>query len=358
MSMSRPLVPEDLPFRRNGHLERRSWQRAISAKALGIARRGLDPRKVLKGAWPDDERAEIILRAAQAPTSTANFPVQTLAGSFRSLMPGSAAWKLFDHPSALRLDLAGIHQIEIPNFTGLLPRPIFIGEDEPAPALQWPVGKSILGPPRKILVLSAVSGELDQSLPETAAAVIGRVLSDVTNQSVDVVAFDANAADTTRPAGLLFGVTPIAASAATDPWAAMNEDLASLCEEIGNAGVDPSEVIFVMRPREGMLLRLRAGPEFDSRVLTSLGVTSKSVVAIAPAGIASGYQGPPTIETSREALLHFEDAAPADIVDVGGTPAAPAKSAYQLDLISLRVKARAAWCAAPGAVAVVENVVW
>jgi hypothetical protein len=57
-------------------------------------------------------------------------------------------------------------------------------------------------------------------------------------------------------------------------------------------------------------------------------------------------------------LLHFDDTAPADIVDVGGTPAAPAKSLYQTDLIGIRVKANAAWCAAPGAVAVVENVAW
>jgi hypothetical protein len=63
-------------------------RRAIAAKALGLPGRNLDPRKVLKAAWPDDTRAEMILRAAQTPTDTTSFPVQTLAGSFRSLMPG------------------------------------------------------------------------------------------------------------------------------------------------------------------------------------------------------------------------------------------------------------------------------
>jgi hypothetical protein len=354
----RALVPEDLPGRRNGCLERRSWCRAIAAKALGA--RNLDPRKVLKAAWPDDQRAELILRAAQSPTSTADFPVQTLVGSFRSLMPGSAAWKLFEHPSALRLDLTGIHKVEIPALAGLPPQPVFIAEGQPAPALEWTFAKAVLGPTRKILVLAAVSGELDQASPETASAIIGRVLSDATNTSVDRIAFDANAADATRPAGLLFGVTPIAASAATDPWAAMNEDLANLVEEIGAAGVDPSEAIFVMRPRGSMLLSLRAGPQFDNRVFMSIGLAQKTVIAIAPAGVASGYQGPPVIETGREALLHFEDTAPTDI-STPGTPnavAAPAKSLYQTDLIGIRVKANAAWCAAPGAVSVVESVNW
>jgi hypothetical protein len=86
----------------------------------------------------------------------------------------------------------------------------------------------------------------------------------------------------------------------------------------------------------------------------SLGLPSKTVVAVAPAGIASGYQGPPIIETGREALLHFDDSAPADIVDTVGTVAAPSRSLFQTDLIGIRIKANAAWCAAPGSV----NVAW
>jgi hypothetical protein len=78
----------------------------------------------------------------------------------------------------------------------------------------------------------------------------------------------------------------------------MNEDL-NLVEAIGAAGVDPSEAVFIMRPRAAMLLSLRAGPEFDNRVLMSIGLAPKTVAAIAPAGVASGYQGPPVIETPR-----------------------------------------------------------
>jgi hypothetical protein len=210
---------------------------------------------------------------------------------------------------------------------------------------------------RKILVLSAVSEELDRCWPEAAANVIGRVLADAVSQSIDTTAFDAIPGDVLRPAGLLFGVTPIAASAATDPWNAMCEDIANLVEQIGNAGVDPNETIFIARPREATLLSLRAGPDFNSRVLMSLGLPPKTVVAAAPAGIASGYQGPPAVETSRESLLHM-DTAPADIVDDAGTPAAPSQSLFQTNLIGVRVKARAAWCAAPGAVSVVDNVAW
>jgi hypothetical protein len=73
----------------------------------------------------------------------------------------------------------------------------------------------------------------------------------------------------------------------------------------------------------------------------SLGLAPKSVVAIAPAALVSGY-GNPEIETGKEAALHFEDSSPADIVNGGGTMAAPTRSLFQNNLIGIRVHARCA----------------
>jgi hypothetical protein len=232
-----------------------------------------------------------------------------------------------------------------------------VGEGQPAPSLQANFAHTPLGPVRKILVLSAISEELQDASPQNAAQVIGRVLSDATNKSVDSIAFDANPDDGIRPAGLLNGVAPIVASAGTDTWSNMVSDVSNLVEAIGNAGIDASETIFITRPREAMLLRMRTGPDFVSSVYSSIGLPSGTVIAVAPQGLASGYRGPPTIETGKQGSWQFADSNPAEIVGTGGAVAdGPVISAFQNYLISIKVRANAAWCA--GAVQVVQNVQW
>jgi hypothetical protein len=149
----------------------------------------------------------MILRGAVEPTSTADYPAFTATATFRSLSPRSAAWKLFD--KALKLDLDRINSISIPNLAALPPVRSFLREGEAGPAVQWTFGKTTLGPMRKVLILSAVSAELECATPESAAAIIGRVLSDASAKSIDTAAFDANAGDDVRPPGLLYGAAPI-----------------------------------------------------------------------------------------------------------------------------------------------------
>src|SRR5262245_39467411 len=94
-------------------LERRSWHRALASHALATVRHD-DPNRIRKSAWPADERAGLILKGAQNPTSTTNFPAHDAVAAFRSLAPGSAAVALFD--LGLKLDLRGVTTVSIPNF--------------------------------------------------------------------------------------------------------------------------------------------------------------------------------------------------------------------------------------------------
>jgi hypothetical protein len=352
MNQPVPLRPD---FNEAMRLERRSWHRALACHALARVRHD-DPNRIRKSAWPADERAALILKAAQNPTSTASFPAHDAVAAFRSLAPGSAAVALFD--LGLKLDLRGVTTVSIPNVAAFPAAPIFVEEGKPGPSVQWPFGKAVVGPVRKLLVLSAVSGELNDATPDTAAAVIGRVLADASNKSLDAAAFGSAAADAVQPAGLLHGVTPLAAAAAGSD--AMAEDLASLVGAIGNAGIDPTGAVYVAAPREAQMIRLQAGPKFNNPVLMTLGLPAKTVAAFAPTAVASGYQDAPTIETAKESVIHFEDTNPADI----GTPgspavvAAPSKSAFQTDIIAVRVRANCAWAVASGGAHVVANVNW
>jgi hypothetical protein len=354
----RALVPEDLDRRDDPSVERRAWTRAITARVLALAQRG-EPTKILRDAWPDDRRAATILRAVSVPTDTSATAIApTIVESFRSLAPGSAALNLFAQPAALKVDMTGIAQIKIPHLGSLPPQPIFIAEGAPAPALQLSFAASTLGPVKKILLLAAVSGEIENAVPESASAVIARCLSDATNKSTDVIAFDANAGSATRPPGLLFGAVPIAPAAAGVD--AMCDDLAALVAAIGAAGIDTRDVVFVCSPREATIIKVKASPKFDSLVLPTLGLPAKTVVCIAPMALASGYRDAPEVETSREAAYHFEDTSPLPIGTPGAPPtiAAPTRSLFQENVIGVKVRARLAWCVAPGGAQIVSGINW
>nr|WP_224741168.1 hypothetical protein [Bradyrhizobium sp. 2S1]MCK7667577.1 hypothetical protein [Bradyrhizobium sp. 2S1] len=345
-----PLRPD---FAEAQRIERRSWHRAIAASALADLKRS-DPADVLKTAWPTDQRAALILRAAQNPTSSADFPPFDRTGLFQSLAPSSAALQLFER--GLKLDLSGVNTIRIPNIATWEPQPIFVPEGAPGPNVQWGLGRTTLGPTRKILVMAATTEELENATPETASAVIGRLLADASSKSIDTIAFGTAAADDVQPAGLLHGVTPIIATAAGPD--AMVEDLGALTGAIGAAGIDTTGAVFVCSPREATIIKTKVGPKFDYSVLSTLGLAPKTVACFAPAAVASGYQDPPQIETSKTATVHFEDDGPVDIVGPAGAIAVPTKTAFQTDLISIRLRARAAWAVTPGGAQIINNINW
>jgi hypothetical protein len=336
----------------NNDLERRSWHRAIAAHVLTSGGHE-DPSKVAKAAWPDDARALAITRGAVTPTTTTGgYPTFDPVAAYRSLAPSSAALALFQ--LGLMLDLTGASTIRIPSVAGFPVQPIFVGEGLPAPNVQGDFSSTILGPARKILLLSAVTREVENTTPETASAVSGRALSDVANRGIDATAFGTAAADTTQPAGLLYNVTPIAAAAAGPD--AMAQDLGNLTGAIGAADIDPNSAVFVCGPREATIIKAKVGSKFDYLVLTTLGLPAKSVACFAPAGVASGYHDAPSIETSKDAAYHFDDA-PIDISS-SGSVAAPVKSLFQTDVIAIKVRANCAWAVATGAAQVITNVNW
>jgi hypothetical protein len=256
----------------------------------------------------------------------------------------------------LQLDLAGITTIRIPNVANLPPAPIFVGEGKPAPNVHWAFEATVLGPARKILILAAVTGELEAATPESASGVVERVLADSSNKSIDVAAFGTAAADEDQPAGLLHGVTPLPAAAAGPD--AMSEDLGALTGAIGAAGIDIAGAAFICSSREATIIKTKVGSKFDYPVLSTLGLPPKTVACFAPAAVASGYRDGPQIETSKTATVHFEDGSPVDIVGVDGVMAVPTKAAFQTDLISIRVRARAAWAVTPGGSQVINGVNW
>jgi hypothetical protein len=332
--------------------EARAIHRAVAAIALGAAQK-TSPAAVLRAAWPHDDRAALVLRAVSNPIDTTQYPGLDAVTTLPHLAPQSAALKLF--AKGAKFDLAGKRTIAVPDIA-LPPAPVFIAEGAPAPAVQFVLGKTLIGPARKILILSAVSRELEEASPEAATLVVARILGDAAAKGIDAIAFSTFAGDTTTPPGLLVGAVPITAAAAGAE--ALTEDIANLTKAIADAFIDPSDFVFIAAPRQAMAMKIKPSPLFDSPVIMAAALPDKTLIAAAPAGIFSAYDGTPEIDASKEALVHSEDTTPLPLVSSTGTVAAPQRSLFQTDVLSIRCRARAAWCAYPGAIQIVEGANW
>jgi hypothetical protein len=347
-----PLVPNREALTRS---ERRSFVRACTAMLLG-AKQGVAPARILK-AWDADVRADLVLRAAMDPTSTTNAAALGLQSTriLPMLAPASASARLL--AMATTLDLSCINSIRLP-FIGISGRPPvpFVLEGDPGSVVDLVVSSTVLGPTKKLLILSALTREMMEASASNAEVIIGDALALSAEQSLDAALFSNAAATTSAPAGLLFGVTPIAA-ATGGGVVAMASDLAALAGAIGAAGINSDDAVFVMPPALATKLRVMASPKFQNTVLSSSSLAAGAVVALVPRGLVSGYDGSVAVEASKEAVVNI-NTAPLPLVDGGGVVAAPQVSAWQTDETILKIRGNVAWAVHPGAIAEVTGAAW
>jgi hypothetical protein len=272
---------------------------------------------------------------------------------FRLLAPQSSALQLFDR--GLSVDLGPVTSVTMPT-TAALPTVAFIGEGAPIPATNLNFSSVVIGPVKKLAIISGVSEELESAGPEAASAVVGRILAAAVTKALDACALGSGAGDAVTPSGLLHSVSPIAASAAGA--SAMADDLGNLAAAIAAAGIDTSDLVYVCSPREATIIRVEASPKFDNLVLSSPAMTAKSVAAFAPAAVISGFGDAPQIETSKQATVNFETSPQPIGSGSPGVIASPTHGVFQQALIAIKVRAYAAWTVEPGGVALINNVNW
>src|SRR5262245_37908634 len=132
---TRPIVPEDANGKRIEASQRRSLYRAISGHALADLTKRRTAEQVVPESWPNDRDANPATSAASSPLSTSSgFGLLTAVSSWPLLAPSSAAARLFQHPSVLSLDFAGVYQYSVPH-VATPPLPIFVGEGQPIPVV-------------------------------------------------------------------------------------------------------------------------------------------------------------------------------------------------------------------------------
>jgi hypothetical protein len=347
------MVPDRALFERE---RARSFHRGITCLALSSGRPEA-AAALLARTWASDQQAELVIKATTSPTTTSSFPAITTAATLQTLAPKSASMQLFGR--CVQVSLDGISKIRVPHILAA-PVPAFVGEGAVSPVAMFSLAGVDVGPARKILIMAAVSDELEVSSPEVASVVIGRALAEAATRSLDAVVFGAAAADTVKPAGLFYNVTPLAASGTGSDTEQAMTDVATLADAIGDANIAVDDLVIVAAPAQATKLRLLAGPSFTNMIVATNALAAGTVAAIAPQGVVFAYAGPVATEFSKEATLHFEDATPLPISSSGSpnTVAAPVRSAFQTGVLVVKVRARASWGALPGSVQVVTGVGW
>ncbi len=306
---------------------------------------GREPEDLLAG----DTGALAVLRAASAPhgtVDTAHLLAAATGAFLLDLAPMSAA--------AALMQRAGI-QVPADESVAVLNLPT---ADDAAVAA-WvadldgiPVTSSTFSSAplirRKLASIVVTTAELMKR--SAAPAIIEALLRRAAARALDAAMFDNTAGDANRPAGLLYGLAPIAGMPGGDA-VARRVDLLALTAAASVAG---GEVVYVMSPTRAASLMLD-GATLD--VIPSAYLAADTVVAIAPAALAV-LTGVAEIDICRDGVIHM-DTVPLEIVTVGGVASAPTRSLYQTDAVATRLLLDCGWVMqSAGAIAWASGVTW
>jgi hypothetical protein len=347
-----PLVPED----RDPAIIRDNTVRALMRACAAIALHRLDrtpPHDFVARTWPQDRLAPIVTKAAQAPTSLAGTPdlAHVVLAYLDTLVPASAGAALLAR--GIKLSFNGAAQIGVPSIA--IPVADFVAEGAAIPVVQAPTTPGPTLSPHKIAAVVSASGELLRN--PSAEDLLRAMLVEATAPAIDKNLFSANAGDAIRPAGLLNGIAPLAASSATDKIEALSDDLQSIAKALAPVSGD-GNIVLCASPAQAVAIRTRPAGQPGWPVLMSAQIADKTLIGVAANALVSAVERAPQIDASKEAEIHYETN-PQPIVGSGGVVATPVGSVYQTDSVALRVKLPVTWALRDArGICWLQNVVW
>jgi hypothetical protein len=322
--------------------------------------------KIAQLAWPDDLITQSVLtpsvfKAASVPADTATPAwaatlAPTMVGDFvASLQPMSAAAKLID--AGIRLSLSGIYALNIPkrNSPKAATDVAWAAEGQPIAVKLYTLNTVALGPTHKLPLIVALTRELAEHA--NGQEVITTLIKEDLAASLDASLFSTAAADTTRCAGLMNGISALPATAATpNVVEACYGDLANIAGAIADAG-GSGNVVYIASPKQYASAKVRLLTE--QTIWACPALAAGTVIGVDPSAFVSAFGPEPKIKVSWQAAE--VEASPAAPISTG-SPAVvgtPLRSVFQTDTISIRTILDAAWCMRqPGMVAYVTGANW
>ncbi len=348
--------------------------RAAAVHAIAHAT-GKTPETVLSARYGDDEQTGMVVKAAVSGATTTGVGwaaelVNTAMTDFLESLRAYSVYPALTARSGGRLAF-GPNQgaIKIPSRA---PTPSiggsFVGEGAPIPVRRLGL-TSITLTPKKMAVISVFSREIGRYSTPAIETLIRQEIEADTAITLDSLLLDAVAASSVRPAGLLNGVTVIAATAGGGQ-AAILGDIRKLRApfDSANAGrnlvmlVNPAQAeAFNLVPDAGGGLGWAAGVVSRYGAIASTAIPVGRVIMVDAADFVTATGDVPEFEVSNSATLHMEDTTPAQL-GTAGTPnavAAPVQSMFQTDQIAIRMTLDVSWAMRrAGMVSFIDAATW
>jgi hypothetical protein len=357
---SKPFLPAD-PRARAAAAQQRSVDVIVkSALAMVLAapafRRVEDVAEEL---WPAEVRAisDYVTKAASAPAMTsASGWADTLgqtanAADFLFNMAGASAGATL-LAKCLSFRFGRNTGVRVPSVTTSAGTTGFVAEGAPIPVKQINVSSVVLSPKHfaTLIPFSREVRELSSPNIETVARI---VMNDAIAMDLDVALFGNVAADATRPAGLLVGLSPLGTPSTGTPshTEALATDVSTLAAAVASVGLN-EPIYFVASPRQASALRLFLEDNPTYTVLASSALPDKSVICVASNAICSALDPAVRFEIASDGAVVM-DTAP-------GTPlSGVTRSLFQTDTVVLKMVFNMCWALrSPSGLAYMTAVNW
>ena len=321
------------------------------AKATG---RSID--KVLDDRYPGHEATALVTKADAtiATTTTSGWASQLINTAMAELLDLLSPFSIFPGLSSRGIRVTFNNNqgaITIPSIsTDAALAGGFVLEGDPIPVGRFTT-TSISLVPHKFGIITTMSKEAAKYTTPALESVLRRSILRRTAITLDGLLLDATAGSTTRPAGLLNGVSAAAVGYGGADYKAVIEDINALMApfDTANAG---RNMVLVMHPSQARKLAMMPGPDgtfgwadrFMSQfsVLVSTSATANRLIAVDAEDFASAAGDMPEFDVSEQATLHMSDA-PAEIVAANGTVSDPIRSMFQTNSLALRMVLPLTW---------------
>ena len=321
---------------------------------------GRDPISVLEDRYRDHEMTNIFVRAAVDPAKTtvqgwASELIETETVAFLETLRDLSFYPRLASLGANLQFGPGRGQIKVPARS---PTPSisgsFVAEGSPIPVRRLGLTSATLSP-HKMGVISYFTKEMAKYSNPQIEGLLRQEIRGDTADTIDTLLIDATAGSTTRPAGLLNGVSALTASTAGG-WVAIMEDIDTLAAPFDTAKAG-RQLVLLMNKREARKLSMVPGPDgkiggarqlmIDSGItpIASVNVPAGRLIMIDAADFATAAGDAPEFDLSEQAVIHAEDTSPANIGTAGSpnTVAAPVISMFQTASVALRMLLDITW---------------
>jgi HK97 family phage major capsid protein/HK97 family phage prohead protease len=331
--------------------------RSITARGIAhFSNKSID--QVLQERYPGHEATAIVTKADQTIGTTtvsgwASQLVQTVnQGFLQALLPYSIYPALRARGIGFSFD--GIGTVSLPSRTAGGAGGGFVAEGSPIRVGRITTAAVTLTP-FKLGVIVPFSRELAKRSTPAIEALVRQAILEDTAAILDAAIIDATAASSSRPAGLLNGVSAAASGYGGGDYQAVVADLKALLAPFYSANASDG-ITVLMNPAQGLALAMMPGPgpsgEFGwaqpltdrLNIIESTTVPANRLIALRNSDFATAMGDQPEFDVSEQATVHMEDTTPLEIVSGSGpTTADPVRSFFQTATIGVRMLMDISW---------------